>query len=63
MGKILIIEKAKGMKKEGAIKLLTYHQGQRQIKENRLEGELLETTREKHEIMDEIKRREKEGAT
>ena len=61
MGKIPIIEKAKGMKKEGAIKLLKFHQGLRETKENRLERELLETTREKHKIMDEIKRREKEG--
>ena len=49
------------MGKEGAIKLLKFHQGLRETKENRLEGELLETTREKHEIMDEIKRRDKEG--
>ena len=62
MGKILIIEKSKGMEKKGAIKLLKFHQGLREIKENRLEGELLETSREKHKIMDEIKRREKEGA-
>lgn len=61
MDKIRIIEKTKGMEKKGAIKLLKYHQELRQTKENRLEGELLETSTEKHQIMKEIERREKGG--
>ena len=61
MEKILIIEKAKGMEREGAIKLLKYHQELQEIKIRRL-GRQIESVQKVHDaIFNEIGRREKEG--
>ena len=60
MDKIRIIEKAKGMEKEGAINLLKYHQELQQSKIRRL-GRQKENAQKIHEaIGKEIERREKE---
>ena len=60
MEKIQIIEKAKGMKKEGAIKLLQYHQRLQKIKMDRLGKQMVKTNKAFDEIGTEIERREKE---
>lgn len=60
MENIRIIEKAKGMEKEGAIELLKYHQRLQELKLRRL-GRQLENTAKVHDaIYNEIGRREKE---
>lgn len=57
---IQIIEKAKGMKKEGAIDLLKYHQGLQELKIRRLRRQA-ENAQNVHEaIGKEIEEREKE---
>lgn len=60
MEKILIIEKSKGMEKEGAIELLKNHQGLRHTKIERLRRQLAQTVVEYDAIYNEISRREKE---
>ena len=60
MENILIIEKAKGMGKEGAINLLKYHQELQEAKIRRL-GRQIENAVKVHEAIEkEIERREKE---
>jgi len=61
MDKIRIIEKSKGMEKEGAIELLKYHQGLRHTKIERLRRQLAQTVIKYDAILNEIERREKEG--
>ena len=63
MEKIRIIEKSKGMDKEGAIHLLKFHQGLRHTKIERLRRQLAQTVVEYDAIFNEISRREKEDAT
>ena len=60
MEKILIIEKSKGMEREGAIELLKNHQGLRHTKIQRLRRQLAQTVVEYDAIYNEISRREKE---
>ena len=60
MEKIRVIEKAKGMEKEGAIKLLKYHQGLRETKINRLGRQLDRTRKVRDAIRNEIAERENE---
>ena len=62
MGKIRIIEKAKGMEKEGAIELLKYHQGLQETKMKRLRRQLDKATKIHDAIYNEIGRRETEEA-
>ena len=61
MGKIRIIEKVKGMEKEGAIELLKYHRSLRETKIRRLGRQIEQTVDECEAIEKEIKKREKEG--
>ena len=60
MGKKRIIEKTKGMGKEGAIKLLKYHQGLQKLKMNRLGEQMVGANKMFDVLGDEIERREKE---
>lgn len=60
MENIRIIEKAKGMNKEGAIELLKYHQRLQELKLSRL-GRQTENAQKVHDaIFNEISCREKE---
>lgn len=61
MEKILIIEKAKGMEKEGAIELLKYHQRLQEMKISRLSRQIENAQKVHDAIFNEIGRREKEG--
>ena len=61
MENILIIEKAKGMEKEGAIKLLEYHHGLQETKKRRLARQWDNANEVSGAIKEEIERREKEG--
>ena len=61
MEKILIIEKAKGMGKEGAIELLRYHRGLQQTKITRLVRQMKKTSGIYDALQEEIERRGKEG--
>ena len=61
MEKIPIIEKSKGMGKEGAIELLKNHQGLQHVKIERLRRQLARTVEVYDAIYNEIGRREKEG--
>lgn len=61
MENILIIEKAKGMEKEGAIKLLKYHQELQEMKIRRLNRQIENAQKVHDAIFNEIGRREKEG--
>ena len=63
MEKIKVIERAKGMGKEGAIELLKNHQGLQETKIKRLERELDRTIAVHDAIYNEIGRREKEAET
>ena len=60
MGKIKVIEKAKGMEKEGAILLLKYHQELQETKMRRLGRQLDKTSDILDVIRNEVERREKE---
>ena len=60
MDKIRIIEKAKGMGKEGAIELLEYHHGLQETKKKRLAKQWDKTNAIGGAIRKEIERREKE---
>ena len=62
MGKIKIIEKAKGMEKEGAIALLKFHQGLQETKIMRLTRQLEKATKIHDAIYNEIGRRQMEEA-
>ena len=62
MENILIIEKTKGMEKEGAIELLKFHQGLQETKIRRLGRQLDRTTKIRDAIYNEIGRRETEEA-
>ena len=61
MEKIKVIEKAKGMRKEGALELLKYHRGLRETKIRRLERQLEKTKDEHKAIKEEIRRRDENG--
>ena len=61
MGKERIIEKAKGMEKKGAIKLLKYHQSLQELKISRLKGEIGAAQKVHDAIYNAIGEREKEG--
>ena len=61
MSKIRIIEKVKGMEKEGAILLLKYHKELQETKMRRLGRQLDKTSDILDAIRNEIERREKEG--
>ena len=61
MGNIKVIEKAKGMKREGALELLKYHRGLRETKIDRLARQLEETKEGHRAIEEEIRRREDES--
>ena len=61
MGKIRIIEKTKGMEKEGAIELLKYHRGLQQTKITRLSRQSTKAKGTYEAITAEIERREKEN--
>ena len=63
MEKIKVIEKARGMKREGAIELLKYHRGLRETKMKRLARQLAQTNDEYTAIGEEIRRLEKEAKT
>ena len=60
MENILIIEKAKGMEKEGAIELLKYHQGLQETKKKRLARQWDNANEVSGAINKEIERRGKE---
>ena len=62
MEKIRIIEKVKGMEKEGAIELLKYHQGLQETKKERLAKQWDKANERSGAIRKEIERREKEDA-
>ena len=57
MGEIRIIEKAKGMEREGAIELLIYHQQLQERKMWRLKRQLDQTLKRIDAISKEVKRR------
>lgn len=61
MEKIRVIEKTKGMNKEGAINLLKYHQEQQELKMRRLRRQIENAQSVYEELFNEIGRREKEG--
>lgn len=58
MENIKVIEKARGMKREGALELLKYHQGLQETKMNRLARQLEQTNEIYKAIGEEIERRE-----
>lgn len=58
-----IIEKAKGMGKTGAIKLLKYHQGLQRLKMERLGRQMVEANKMFDALGTEIERRETEVET
>ena len=62
MENILIIEKARKMKKEGAISLLKYHQTLQKAKISRLNQQIDNAQKVHDAIYNEIGRREKEDA-
>lgn len=61
MEKIRVIEKAKGMGKEGAIDFLEYHYGLQETKRKRLAKQWDKANVIGGAIRNEIERREKEG--
>ena len=61
MEKIPIIEKSRGMEKEGAIELLKNHQGLQHTKIERLRRELTKTVAKYDAIYNEIGERKQEG--
>ena len=62
MENILIIEKSRAMRKQGAISLLKYHRTLQEAKISRLNQQIEDTQKVHDAIYNEIGEREKEGA-